>query len=609
MVSSSIKGKRPKQELVIANSSSSHGQSYFSAEDDLAIERSDVGSDECGIGRLTWRGEPSDTLADWSIVVVTNQLHSCAYHVHRSTMCFGPRSSRVFAKTMAKSSDKMNLSGMPTTKVELDERDAVNFPIMLDFMYDASAKGAGSSGTVLTANSTMTTNPSSGLLQSFSSSSEDSPADTGFAADAIHIENAVSVRYLARIFEIESLMTAVNKFIQTSLSIETGPTFLLHAHEYNDERLEESARRLCVDNFIQLDHRVMTKLPIPLFRAVVKSFESFEKSDQDEDDKPFSLVLSEVICRFLERQREHVDATLLLEMTDSLLIPYLASEAAIGLTSLVKALEAEDAQNHWEGLVRLCRRCAQTVVQEYGWNDFSVDRAIEEYLGNSVSIRSEANCVDSLLFATSFAAALTQAQADYNDVASQQSLVDGVLGSLHKTVDMLEKTNERKDRFVEQQAATIHETRMQVEQLKDELTKTRQKLKNQKAMEAEIRELRQQLEMQKRLATAIGEAYSQDTSTSESPTHQQRHVQPKTPKARNGRTPPRHGTPPRHHTPPRSSRRSPVRKPEIELSEELSQDPAIRDLVSPSLALSSSGRGARVLDAQTLQKLRSTPLA
>ena len=150
---------------------------------------------------------------------------------------------------------------------------------------------------------------------------------------------------------------------------------------------------------------------------------------------------------------------------------------------------------------------------------------------------------------------------------------------------------------------------MQVEQLKDELTKTRQKLKNQKAMEAEIRELRQQLEMQKRLATAIGEAYSQDTSTSESPTHQQRHVQPKTPKARNGRTPPRHGTPPRHHTPPRSSRRSPVRKPEIELSEELSQDPAIRDLVSPSLALSSSGRGARVLDAQTLQKLRSTPLA
>ena len=52
--------------------------------------------------------------------------------------------------------------------------------------------------------------------------------------------------------KIAALSLIVNKFIQKYLSLKTGPLYLTQAYLYQDERLVESAKRLCIENFTHL---------------------------------------------------------------------------------------------------------------------------------------------------------------------------------------------------------------------------------------------------------------------------------------------------------------------------------------------------------------------
>jgi hypothetical protein len=72
-----------------------------------------------------------------------------------------------------------------------------------------------------------------------------------------------------------------------------------------------------------------------------------------------------------------------------------------------------ETEAHWTELVELAQHCAKAVVQEYGWNDFSVTAAVDEYLGTRER-DPQSVADDSLLFATSFAATLEQAQTTMN---------------------------------------------------------------------------------------------------------------------------------------------------------------------------------------------------
>lgn len=435
------------------------GETYFDLDGDRDILEAKSSLSEM---HLTWRGDPNETGSDWSIVIVTNELQTTTYHVHKSVLCFGSRLSKYFARVMLNSTPKKSKSqksanNAPSTKVELNQKDADNFPILLDFIY-APAIAMSSNGTVMTAASTHT-------FQSFLSvpSADDETASLTHG-ETINTHNAVSLRHLARRFEVEALMMAVNRFIQKDLNFKTGPQYLSKASEYKDERLVESAQRLCAENIEQIDVKSLIRLPLHLFRVVIKSLETF-----DEDNKELSYFLSEVVCRYLEKHPKSRSSELVLELTDSLLMPYIAPEAAIGYTAILKNLDTADAARHWTGLVQLSRRCARAVVQEYGWGDFSVDAAVDEYLGNLESTDRRTYGLDSLLFATSFAAALEQAQDDFEEIVVEQERLESMVGSMHDSITALEKTNQRKDDLLTKQQRAIEEARKQIAVLKDEL--------------------------------------------------------------------------------------------------------------------------------------------
>jgi BTB/POZ domain len=485
----------------------SPGKAYFEVDGDRRIrtQYTEDSSDRSP----TWRGDPEETGSDCTVVVVTNELDTRTYHVHRRVLCSRTRRSNYFAEMIKrdkrrkqKGDSQANVRKALTIKVELDERDAKHFPILLDFMYEPHGKGGSCSSSstyqesATLASRTMDTTTTLGDSTTLStptltkSSSDD---DDCLSGDQITTANAVSLRHLARKFDNDSLTKAVNKFIQKDLNFRTGPIYLCNASDYKDDRLMESAQRLCAENIEQIDVKALCRLPIQLFRFVIKKLETFEV-----ENKQLSLFLSEIVCRYLEKYPESRTAELILELTDPLFMPYIVPEAAIGYTAIVKDLDPEDVTRNWSGLVKLCQRCAKAVVQEYGWSDFSVRAAVTEYLGgprnssttrgNSHFIQREASTdsedsessdcrpinsfksVDSLLFATSFAAALEQAQDDYIEISRTHEHVQTMISTLNKSADVWERVSSKQNECMEKQKRALDCARKEISMLKRQVS-------------------------------------------------------------------------------------------------------------------------------------------
>jgi hypothetical protein len=412
------------------------GESYFSADGDEDISKAGADSRP-----LSWRGDPRETYSDWSIVVETGDFNTQTYHVHKSVLSVGPRSSKYFANLFHEQSYYQSQN----TKIELDEQDADSFPLLLDFMYNISQADA-----------------------------RDDDSLSLVVGDDFTTTNAVSLRHLARVFDCEGLMLAVNKFIQKDLSLKTGPIYLTQAYFYQDERLIESARRLCVENFAHLETRSIVRLPLPLFRSLITSVidatgtdPSFSKADEDS----LSFQLSEIVCRYFEKHPDCLTLELLLELTDESIMPKMASEPAIGFTALAKELDptiSSADSEEWKDLVALCKRCANAVVGEYGWKDFNVSSALDDFVHGPCP--SNNGKIDALLFATSFGAALERAQADYKDVREGSSSGKERLHLLGREKEEMETKNRIQKEELDRYKHLLSET-------KDELVLLRSQVK------------------------------------------------------------------------------------------------------------------------------------
>lgn len=451
------------------------GQTYFHLEGDTELYSVESGESDSGVG-LSWRGDPEVTLSDWRIIIVTKNHKPRTYHVHKRILSTGPRSSKYFTMLFGHSKTtpskylkrKDIVSNNSSTKVELEERDAKNIPDLLDYVYaGASMSSLSSSGTVVTAaSSTMSPSPSLQMqVQSMQSEDDNMSICLG---ENINTNNAVSLRHLSRLFGCEALTLAINKFIQRDLSFKTGPIYYKQSYEYNDERLSEAAKRLCSEHFEEISVKALLRLPLKLLKELINSLKCSEKKGSST-----SLVLSEVVYLYLEHHPQHISAANLLDLTDSLTMPKIGPEPAIGFTALVKDLSSEDTMIHWIRLADLCKRCADAVVGEFGWREFSVQSALEEYL--DAASQNRRSQTDSLLFATSFASALQQAQSDHAKALKRQEGLEKLVIDMKKSIAQCERNMERKDQHLEAQKQSLGETKRQVVYLKKKLSEAKHK--------------------------------------------------------------------------------------------------------------------------------------
>jgi len=385
---------------------------------------------------FSWREDPLQSSSDWAIVVATSEFDSKTYYVHKRILSVGPRKSKFFSKRFREGSKRDNKS----TKIQLDEQDAESFPLFLDFVY----AGANSDARADDANNCNGNGNDN-------DNDNDNESLTLAVKEDFTASNAVSLRHLAKVLDCEGLMLAVNKFIQKDLSLRTGPVYLAEAHFYDDDRLMESAKRLCIEKFSRLDTSSIVGLPQELFRSVMTAVIKRSKSEHErehesslEDKNALSYHLSEVICQYFEKHPDRLSVQLLLELTDEDVLSKIAPEPAIGITALVRDLNPKEIKpdsEEWRGVVALSQRCARAIVAEYGWKDFNVKSAFEEYIYGHCAASSEPSTkLDSLLFATSFAATLESAQNDSRASSKKQ------VGKLQQQTDDLRRQKKNYER-------------------------------------------------------------------------------------------------------------------------------------------------------------------
>lgn len=377
------------------------GEPFFSADGDNDVRV------------LTWRGDPAKTFSDSTITVTSDGIDPRVYHVHKNIIGEGPRSSRYFSRKFIEDSRS-------SIKIELEKRDFDSFPIFLDFVYDASQIG---------------TDDKSSLVLNVSKN--------------FTVSNAVSLRHLAKAFESEGLMLAVNKFIQKDLSLKTGPTYLAQAHLYQDDKLINSSKRLCIENFTCLDTGTVTRLPLKLFRSImIGVIERSERANNDtsvEEEDALSSHICEVVCQYFEKHPDRLSTELILEFTDEDAVPTIGAEHAMALIDLIRKLNPKEIRadsDEWEGLVYLSQRCSRAVTGKYGWKDFDTESALEEYLYGPCARQGSSVKFDSLLFATSFAAALESAQKNLKTSGNIPSKSKDIFKNLEReNSDLKEKVD------------------------------------------------------------------------------------------------------------------------------------------------------------------------
>ena len=116
---------------------------------------------------------------------------------------------------------------------------------------------------------------------------------------------------------------------------------------------------------------------------------------------------------------------------------------------------------------------AKSVLEEYGWSDFSVNAALDEYLGKMKDSENKDSSVDSLLFATSFAAALQQAQDDYEEVHIEQERLQSLVEILQQSLSTIERVIAKREEHADKQQQALVSANETIAKLKAEIGEIR----------------------------------------------------------------------------------------------------------------------------------------
>ena len=235
---------------------------------------------------VNWRTTPGKSLSDWTLTITSkaipaggkeeNRVH--AYHVHKTYLAIGPRSS-VYFEHLFQENNSSTTTTTPTnntTNLEFEASSADAMPAMLDFMYSAT---------------------------------EDVKATSA---------NAVALRHLAHYFGIPELFANVNTFVQSDLSPITSPIYLSESAIYYDEQIMNASFQLCVMNFESLEEHSLAALSPKLFRKVVLS-------------PDFSCESQSLSIRVAAFWRAHsgLDSCLLKELTNQAILPDIHPKEAL----------------------------------------------------------------------------------------------------------------------------------------------------------------------------------------------------------------------------------------------------------------------------------------
>lgn len=290
---------------------------------------------------LTWRLDPSESLSDWTITVVSKGAKSVQdYHVHKNMLAVGKRKSEYFARIFRQHRQEGNRSAV--SELILPDTAASMIPILLDYIY------------------------------------------TSEAALTLSSETAPGLRYLAQFFGIKALFERIMRFIQKDLSLNTLVPYYQGSRDLDDKKVLGIAARHCARNIhlIDVSHNLIEVIDPTFFCKVFSSpgLDGVEKK----------LHLSLLVAKYCQLHKDKLDGPSFLSLTSETNLPeihHLASLSLLGMeadivvaTSFLSMMSMTSLQercikglaSHWRELTvldpartaQVCRKLPSLVVTE-----------------------------------------------------------------------------------------------------------------------------------------------------------------------------------------------------------------------------------------------------
>jgi hypothetical protein len=296
--------------------------------------------------RLSWRMDPSESLSDWTIEIVSTRkeltgkvLHVDFYHVHKCHLAAGSRKSgyfvTLFGNSFSESTDRKS-------RIELHELAAKVFPDLLDYLYH------------LGPNMPFTT------------------------------ENATALYYMAKYFDMDRLRWDAKQFWKRDLErVGACGTYLEHAYLLQVDKILQPANRACMANIMSMDTTSrLVHVPDSSFwlkllasdRPMQEKMTKDRDSDSDFSDSSssdeatvvsqsvFSCHVSVLIAEFVKHVP--VDTPTFQKLTSKKSLPSIHYQAALPLMDSERAVVAPDDSV----LTCLQGRCINAIAAN--WEDF-----------------------------------------------------------------------------------------------------------------------------------------------------------------------------------------------------------------------------------------------
>ena len=296
---------------------------------------------------LSWRSDPNASFSDWTIEVATvegNEITcSSFYHCHSNVLVWGPRQSDVFVKLFQERMQQMPNSSI--TQIELTPPEAEVFPSLLDFMY----------------------------------------CETTLSLSADRICN---IYVLAEKFESNMLMTAIQTFVEKSLTFEQSVEFLSFARQQRQrDKIEKlvlfTNSKIC--GYLVQHPKESKKVPPEMLAHILHRRAQVMKVLKGEDPRKFSgeweiersRLLSAVVaeCCYHAVVQDTKKPLLTRHTFDRLInpkhLPALDSRAALKLLQVDavldsgKDLERRGSNHHGNALSSVESRCIQALVGDW----------------------------------------------------------------------------------------------------------------------------------------------------------------------------------------------------------------------------------------------------
>lgn len=270
---------------------------------------------------LTWRLDPSQSLSDWTITVISKGKGTAEhYHVHKSVLAVGKRKSDYFAGIFrdhrrAQSRNAGNRSC--ATELIFPDTAAMMVPILFDYMY------------------------------------------TNDKALTLSSETAPGLRYLAQFFGIKVLFEKIMEFIQKDLSLKTLVPYYKGSSDLGDKKVLGIAARHAARNIhlIDVSHSLISVMDPTFFCKVLSSpgLEGVEKK----------MHLSVLVAKYCQLHKDSLEGQVFLKITSEEHLPHIHHTAALSLLGMEADLVVATSVMSMMTITNLQERCIKGLASNW----------------------------------------------------------------------------------------------------------------------------------------------------------------------------------------------------------------------------------------------------